>query len=539
MALMQRTVQSGTMALAGLATLFVGWILDFVLPTSRIVTWAIVAAGAGLIAAGTLSDFRRVRSALASKRGIFGIGTGVSLSLVAGVLLLANLISSTVFYRFDLTGLDQFTLTTQTREVLADMDGKVEVVSFYSDPNPNVEGSAEAAAVNGFGLALLQEYATYSDKLDIRREDPELRPDLARQYLGQGSAAQLAARLGAVVFRGTDGQMLVFGPQIQAEAENAFTSAILQVTGTRQRVVYFLTGHGEGSINGAYSVARKGLRDNLFQVAELDLRSLSALPSDASALVLAGPQLPLADQEIELLDRFLQRGGRLLLLLNPNPQQELRELLSKWWLTIEDGIVVDPASHVAPNVDVPLVDRWRNSYGLQEAYFPGATVVVPRSGRPEEARVVPVAWTTPTGWQERLPLDGSDPTFDKAVDAAGPLALGALVEAPAGAGRTAGGTDSDSDGTGLHSPVTRLAVMGDSDFATDRHFRNGNNSNLFLTLVNWLGEGDRIISVDRKVLPVRRLVLSPEEARFLNLSSVGLLPLLLAGIAAWVWWRRR
>ena len=536
---MQRTVQSRTMALAGLATLFVAWILDFVLPTSRIVTWAIVAAGAGLIAAGTLSDFRRVRSALASKRGIFGIGTGVSLSLVAGVLLLANLISSTVFHRFDLTGLDQFTLTTQTREVLAEMDGKVEVVSFYSDPKPNVEGSAEAAAVNGFGLALLQEYATYTDKLDIRREDPELRPDLARQYLGQGSAAQLAARLGAVVFRGTDGQMLVFGPQIQAEAENAFTSAILQVTGTRQRVVYFLTGHGEGSINGAYSFARKGLRDNLFQVAELDLRSISALPSDASALVLAGPQLPLADQEIELLDRFLQRGGRLLLLLNPNPQEELRELVSTWWLTIEDGIVVDPASHVAPNVDVPLVDRRRNSYGLQQAYFPGATVVVPRSGTPEEARVVPVAWTTPTGWQERLPLGGSDPTFDKAVDAAGPLALGALVEAPVGAGRTAGGTDSDSDGTGLHSPATRLAVMGDSDFATDRHFRNGNNSTLFLTLVNWLGEGDRIISVDRKVLPVRRLVLSPEKARFLNLSSVGLLPLLLAGIAAWVWWRRR
>ena len=35
------------------------------------------------------------------------------------------------------------------------------------------------------------------------------------------------------------------------------------------------------------------------------------------------------------------------------------------------------------------------------------------------------------------------------------------------------------------SLVTRLAVIGDSDFANNQHFRNGNNSDLFLTIVNW------------------------------------------------------
>ena len=42
-----------------------------------------------------------------------------------------------------------------------------------------------------------------------------------------------------VVFNGSEGQMIVLGPQIQAEAENAFTSAILQVTGKRQRLFIF------------------------------------------------------------------------------------------------------------------------------------------------------------------------------------------------------------------------------------------------------------------------------------------------------------
>jgi ABC-2 type transport system permease protein len=531
--LVQSKARSGSIALAGLGTLVVAWVLDFVLPTSRIITWAIVAVGVGLILANALWEFRRVQGALSSKRGAFGIGTGVTLSLVAGVLLLANLVSTTVFHRFDFTGLEQFTLTTQTKEALgelAELEETVEVVAFHSDANPNVEGSAEVFAVNSFGLSLLQEYTSYTDKLDIRREDPELRPDLTRQYLGQGRLAQVASRLGVVLFRFEGRQMMVFGRQIQAEAENAFTSAILQVTGTRQRIVYFLSGHGEAGIAGDYSDAREGLRDNLFQVGELDLRTLGDLPVNTSAAVLAGPQLPLADAEIALLQRYLERGGRLMLLLNPNPQQELRDLVAEWWLSIEDGVVVDPAAHVTPNVDVPLVDGRRNAFQLDEAYFPGATVIGPRDGVPEETQVVPLAWTSPFSWQEREPLGGDEPTFDEDTDARGPLALGALVEAPLSA---------DVAPADARSPQTRLVVMGDSDFASNQHFLNGNNSDLFLTAINWLGEGDDVISVDRKVLPVRRLVLSPEESRFLNLSSVGLLPLVLVVVAGWVWRRRR
>ena len=79
------------LALIGLATLFVAWVLAFVLPiASGLVTWAIVAIGAGLIVANAALEFRRVRGALTSSRGLFGIGTGVSLSLVVGVLLLSS-----------------------------------------------------------------------------------------------------------------------------------------------------------------------------------------------------------------------------------------------------------------------------------------------------------------------------------------------------------------------------------------------------------------------------------------------------------------
>ena len=531
--LVQSKENSGSLAVVGLAILFAAWMLEFIVPTNRLITWGIVAVGLGLITANLLFDYRRVGEALASRRGLFGIGTGVGLSLVVAVLLLVNLISTNVFHRFDFTGLAQFTLTSQTKEALAELVGeehKVEAVSFFSDPSPNVAGSAETFRVNNFGYNLLLEYTNFTDVLSIRREDPELRPDLIRQYLGQGPLVQLASRFGVVVFNGSEGQIIVLGPQIQAEAENAFTSAILQVTGKRQRLVYFLTGHGEASIARDYSAARKGLRDNLFQVAEWNLSEIDAMPKGASTFVIAGPQLKLSKDEIALIDDYLRQGGSLLLLLNPNPQAELRELISSWWMSIEDGVVVDPEAHVAPNYDVPLVGSDRNQYKMGDLYFPGATAVHPHADKPDEATILPLAWTTAAAWLENGVLGGDDPSFDEIIDVLGPFALGAQLEVPVA---------SKVPQAERYSPITRLAVIGDSDFASNQHFGNGNNSQLFLTVINWLGEGDEVISVDRKVVPVRRLVLKPEEVRFLNLSTVGLLPLILLIIAARVWWRRR
>ena len=294
-------------------------------------------------------------------------------------------------------------------------------------------------------------------------------------------------------------------------------------------MVYFVTGHGEGSILGDYEDARRGLRDNLFQVGELSLDQVPEIPPNANIVVVAGPQDPFATSEIEMLDTYVRAGGRLALLLNPGAQQELRDFAGDWWLGVDDGIVVDPPAHVSPNVDVPLVDRRRNAYGLLEAYFPGVAAIIPADEVPEGVELTPIAFTTGGSWIERSRLGASVPEYDPDVDVAGPHAVAAMVERE---------VDPDA-AVAARSPASRMVIMGDSDFATNQHFRNVNNSGMFLTMINRLGAGEEVFSVDRKVLPVRRLILSPEEARFLHVSSVGLIPLLLIVAAAILWWRRR
>jgi hypothetical protein len=507
-------MRTALLALTGLAALFVGFVLRLIMPGLRYYAWGILALGFMLLVIVVIFDFRVVRGALISRRGKFGVGTLVKLALFSGIILFINAISVGTYHRFDFTGLAQFTLTSQTKTVLEELDKPIEVVNFYAPTVP--------AAVTDYAKNLLGEYSNYSDQLTVRDIDPDLNPDQARQY----QVGQLGATYGVTVFRSEEGQRRVYGPQISVEAEHAFTSAILEVSGTKQRKVYFLTGHGEGDIYGDYESARSGLRDNLFQVDTLDLLQTPRLPSDANIIIIAGPKRPFSHVELLLLDSFLAKGGRMLVLLNPNPLEGIKGFLSERWMNIENGTVIDLSSHVSPSKDTPLVPRDRNQFGLVDTYFPGATAVLPQENVPDSVELLPLVWTSPESWLETKYIVGEDAVFDDETDRKGSLAIGvSLIDSSV----------SSADG----AKETRMVVIGDSDFASNRHFRNGNNSDLFLTSVNWLAAGEEIISVDRKVLPLRQLILDPEETRFLHFSSIALLPLLLLMLGGILWWRRR
>lgn len=507
-------MRAAVLALSGLATLFLGFILRLIMPGLRFYSWGILALGVAILVVAVALDFRIVKGALVGRRGRFGVSSLVKVSLFTGIILLINAISVGTYHRFDFTGIAQFTLTSQTKTVLEELGTPVEVVNFYSPAVP--------VMVTDYAKNLLAEYQNYSEQLTVRSIDPDLSPDQARQY----QVDQLGATYGVTVFRGAEGQRHIYGPQVSAEAEHAFTSAILEVTGKKQKKVYFLTGHGERDIYSDYNTARQGLRDNLFTVEELDLLISAGVPGDAAVVVVAGPREPLSASELAILSEFLESGGRLFLLFDPNPHVRIREFLAERWMIIDSGTVVDLSSHVAPNIDTPLVPRTRNRFGLTDTYFPGVAAILPTEELPENVALLPLVWTSPESWLEKSFVPGESPEFDENEDEKGPLAIGVsiLITGTAVSGE---------------AKETRMVVMGDSDFVQNRHFRNGTNADLFLTSVNWLAAGEEIISVDRKVLPIRQLILDPEEARFLHISSIGLLPLLLLLAGGYLWWRRR
>lgn len=529
---------SGLIAVLGLFTLLVAFIVMLLLPDIRLAAWGLLALGIILLATAFIIDFRRVSHAITGKRGRFSTGTTVMVSVFIGIILLVNFISIGSYHRFDLTGLAHFTLTSQTKDVLSKLETPVQALCFFV---PN-----DQYGIGSYATNLLAEYQKYTDQLSVEFIDPDEHPDQAKQYsITQYQTVVFETQLGRrlvspqeMVQIGTDQQGK---PQIVGvEAEHAFTSAILEVTGTIQKKVYFLTGHGEADINSNYSYAKKGLQDNLYQVDTLDLATNPSIPEDAAALIIAGPQEPIPTEELVIIAKYLVNSGPALILVDPSSSPEIKVLLSLWGVVTGNGTVIDPSSYATPDIDSPRVPMARNAFGLSTIYFPGATPIIPFpeyvptenattgevfwTSENSSIQMKMLLWTSNDSWVEKNFDPNKKPEFNEGTDMKGPLALGFLIFTPP-----------SSEG----KPGAALIVIGDSDFASNQHFYNASNGDLFLTAVNWLTAGKELISIDRTVLPFRRLVITPGETNFINYSSIGLMPLLVLVVGSIIWWRRR
>lgn len=536
---------SGLIAVLGLLALLAGLVVMLLLPAIRYTAWIVLVLGILLLVTAFIVDFRQVSRALAGRRGRFGVSTTVMASIFIGIILFVNAISIGNYYRFDVTGLAQFTLTPQTKEALSKLETPVQIMAFYIPDELTGE----------YSVNLLEEYQNYTDQLSIESIDPAEDPDTAREY--GTTLIPVGYRYPTIIFEGESGRRMVLWPEfatiieeqiIPVEAEYAFTSAILQVSGTVQRKVYFLTGHGESDIYSDYSYVREELLDNLFKVGTLNLLTTPSIPEDCDVLIIAAPQQSLTSSEIDIIQDYLKGGGRALILTNPNPPPEINQLLSPWGVSIEDGIIIDPVSYVSPNENTPLVTWERNYFSFEKTYFPGATAIIPQPKyTPQLIQMgeegVELIWlseespiqmlmllgTTIDSWLEKDFDILEKPEFDEGIDREGPLFLGFLILAPL----------IDETGEIDEEQGTTLMVIGDSDFASNEHFYSGNNGDFFLNAVNTLTAGTEIISIERKVLPFRRLIVSPEAERFINYSSIGLLPVLVLVIGSIIWWRRR
>jgi len=507
-------------AVVGLLVLVLGLILMLVLPEISYGIWVILGLGVALLAIALVLEFRRVRKAVTGRRGRFGLGTTVMAVIFIGITIFVNAISIGNYHRFDTSSLSQFTLTPQTIEVIKDLQEPIKITGFF------VEN--DYYGIDSYVSSFLEEYKNHTDKITVEYIDPDIHPDEAKKYN--------ISEYQTVVFECGDNKRLVppskyvvvddEGNPAGIQAEHPFTSAILEVTGVAQKKVYFLTGHGEASIDTTYSKAAEGLRNDLYLVESLNLITNPEIPDDCAALIIAAPQTSLTDDEYILIQAYIFTGGQVMILTNPNSIPDIEYLITPWGVDIAEGTVVDPGSSVAPNQNVLLVTEQRNYFYLPSTYFPGAVAIIPQEEAPTGIEMMPLVYTTVNSWLDLDFVADQDPAFNSATEYRQSLAIGVLIaEDP---------TVTENTGKNL-----RLAVIGDSDFASNEHYNDANNSDLFLNTVSWLANETSLISIRRSVQPFRRLVVTEIQQNFIQYSSVALIPILVVITAGVIWWRRR
>jgi ABC-type uncharacterized transport system involved in gliding motility auxiliary subunit len=319
----------------------------------------------------------------------------------------------------------------------------------------------------------------------------------------------------------------VFSPR-----EQDITGAILKVTSDTPKTVYFLTGHQEHDPDGGgsdgYSTVAGWLRSQNYEVKTLNLALITdTIPSDATVIVIAGPQKMFLEDELTQLQAYLAGGGRALIMQDPFSEADLNVFLFNWQVRFEDGLAVDQMRYVE-NPTYPATDSY--SYSTITQDMNGLITVFPLArgvsqiGDAASAGVTysPLVETSGQSWGET-----SEEVVERdAGDIAGPLALAAAVESQP---TLAAGSEDDG-------AKTRLVLIGDSDFASNATADIPGNGVLFLNAINWLTEEEQLIAIGPKDTAGQPPAFDEVASNLICFGSIFGIPgiILGAGIVVWI-----
>ncbi|HPW18687.1 MAG TPA: Gldg family protein [Candidatus Aminicenantes bacterium] len=448
--------------------------------------------------------------------------------IVLAILGLANHFLSKHNYRADFTAAKLHSLSGQSVSVLKALKADVTLKGFFR------EGNYGRAAMEN----LLKLYAYHSGHIKYEFIDPDKNPGLVKRYD--------VTQDGTTVVEAGDKES-----RITTTSEEDLTNALIKATRAAKKVIYFLDGHGEGTIDESgddgYSTAKAELEKLGYEVKRQTLALADRFPQDCALLVVAGPKKDLLPNEYETIRGYLEGGGRALVMVDPETPTQLPRFLAGYGFRLEDDIVVDTVSRLlGGDYFMPVVSEYE-THPITErfgyaTFFPLARSVEVAETKPEGATVTELAKTSPNSWSERE-LDQKEVKFDAAKDKQGPIGLAAVAELPAKAGAPPA-SGAQPGGAAPPKPEaaekkTRVAAIGDSDFAKNRYFGVSGNGNFFLNVANWLTEEADLIAIQPKTRTPRTVQLTPAQGRLVFLTSVVVLPLAMLAISLYVWRRRR
>ncbi len=523
--------------------------------------YATIALGIGCFAYTVWISRRELQGGMRLRSTRTGIQVALMVLVVTAILVVVELASLKHFQRWDVTPGNFFSLSTKTRNLLARIDRekrRIELVAFTR----KVEQPAIAE--------ILEQYAQASEQVSFRFLDLDASPRIARKYdvdaygtlvvihhFGKNEMEKMNERSPGEA----GGEKSFRSEKIFNLSENAIANAMLKTIQTEQKRVYYLTGHGERLFSGegreVMKVLAIGMRDDNYQVDELLLLRKKGVPKNANMLIIAAPRKELEEVEIGYIDDYVQSGGRLLVLLEPDAEQtRLTLLLAKYGFRIPPSFVIDPqavrfalagGNEITPfAVNYGLHDITRQLKGLATV-FPTARRVsatgMPKAGLHAEDLVKTGAGSFTV---ESVSIRDGEIVFDEKTQKEGPVPLGAAVTVTLDLYKMAHGQGSKDDGKAAaperkadEKNEARIVVFGDADFASDAFIGAQGNANLVFNTVNWLGGEKDLITIRPKSRTGEPLLLAGGEGRFVHLFTVWVMPLfiILAGAAVYV--RRR
>jgi ABC-type uncharacterized transport system involved in gliding motility auxiliary subunit len=497
-------------AVLGGAFLLSGYIRHSIQGVWLTLNKSLLIAGGVLLLAGIILGFDAILSFFSARSSKLGTNTAILALAVLAILVLANFVGYRHHKRFDLTSEKLHTLSDQSKKIVAGLNSDVTIIRFAKAPDQQFDD-------------LMTEYRSLSPHIKFQDIDPQQKPEIARQYS--------VTRPGDIVVASGSRTEHIDSGFRSSVSEEDITTNILKITRNSVKTVCFVTGHGEKSLaetgDDGYSAAATGLKNDAYATKSINLVSENGVPADCSIVVIAGPTQGFFPQEVQLLTKFLNDGGKALILLDPETDPKLDDIFNVWNLKVGHDVVID-ASGVGRlfglGPAIPLVIDYGASpitkgFERSMTFFPLArTVSIADKGK-SDPQDIELLKTSPRSYSISN-LKRKDIQFDPKTDTMGPLSLG-----------VAAGKSGEKAG--------RVVVIGDSDFAANRFYTSERNGDLFLNTINWLAEDENLISIRPKSITNRRVTLTEGQASGLRWLDMIFLPGLVLVSGIYIWWKRR
>jgi hypothetical protein len=254
-------------------------------------------------------DYRRLK---------YGTYSTAIIVVLLILLVVINLVVGEFDYKFDMTSENVFSLSDQTKQVLADTDKEINIYTLSSSQSTNTMLKVQQ---------VLDQYRLHDRNIHIENKDIYQYPDFVSKYTANGDNSVDDSSI--IVECGDKYRVISSSDYIETSSsyysyddndtsyslnvEEELTSAIQYVTSEVSSKVYFVTGHGEIPSENFESLC-KNLRLNNYVTDDINLAE-SDIPEDCTILfVMPGTMGDYSADEAQKVKDYLAGGGRVIFL---------------------------------------------------------------------------------------------------------------------------------------------------------------------------------------------------------------------------------
>ncbi|BED92496.1 MAG: Gldg family protein [Candidatus Paraimprobicoccus trichonymphae] len=277
---------------------------------------------------------------------LYNLITILAILAVIVLNIAAKICTEKFSWNFDLTRNKIFSLTQESVDYISKIDKKIEI-TILNSKEKFVSGDNYYAQAN----SVINEYAKYNGNIEVKYIDLEGNPGFVNSYPNEKLSES------NVIVKNLDNdkykvlytsdllniQQSYYGSTpTSSKAEQAMTSAILNVISEKKLKINFLSGFDE---EDSSSFSRM-LDTNNYEVTPVNLLNEN-LSSDSLVSIFHAPKRDLDIEALQKLRDYLEKPNKHLIIFLHYAQAEITNLnkfLSDWGLEVSSGFVVEKDS---------------------------------------------------------------------------------------------------------------------------------------------------------------------------------------------------